>query len=82
VRVTEQIDLSTTVKFVYVYFSGEQVPFTKRGRMGVVHGSVRQHFQVRTAGWRYKATGSGLRRAGLVRPLRVAVTPPAVPLRL
>jgi len=48
VRVTEQIDLSTTVKFVYVYFSGEQVPFTKRGRMGVVHGSVRQHFQVRT----------------------------------
>ena len=47
VRVTEQIDMSTTVKFVYVYFSGEGVPFTKRGRMGVVHGNVRKHFQVR-----------------------------------
>ena len=46
VRVTEQIDMSTTVKFVYIYFQGEGVPFTKRGRMGVVHGNIRKNFQV------------------------------------
>jgi len=48
VRITEVIDgVSKTVKFLYIYFTGEQVPYNKRGRLGVVHGGVRQHFQVR-----------------------------------
>jgi len=51
VRITELIDgVSKTVKFLYIYFTGEEVPYNKRGRLGVVHGGVRQHFQVRPAG--------------------------------
>jgi len=44
VRETEQIDLSTTVKFVYIYFVGEEVPFAKRGRIGIVQGDVKRYF--------------------------------------
>jgi len=44
VRETEQIDLSTTVKFVFVYFVGEEVPFAKRGRIGIVQGDVKRYF--------------------------------------
>ena len=39
--------VESTVKFVYVHWIGESVPFAKRGKFGVVHGSVEQHFQVR-----------------------------------
>ena len=35
-----------TVKFVYVHWVGESVPFSKKGKFGVVHGSVKEHFQV------------------------------------
>lgn len=38
--------MSTTVKFIYVHWFGEGVPFAKKGRFGVVHGSVKQLFQV------------------------------------
>lgn len=45
VRIEEQIDQSTTVKFVYIHWIGMQVPFTKKGKYGVVHGSVKKHFE-------------------------------------
>lgn len=47
VRLEELVDnyLSKTVKFVYVHWVGESVPFTKKGKFGVVHGSVERHFQ-------------------------------------
>ena len=38
-----------TVKFVYVHWVGESVPFSKKGKFGVVHGSVKEHFQVFSA---------------------------------
>lgn len=38
--------MSTTVKFVYVKWSGGSVPFTKRGRYGVVQGSIEKLFVV------------------------------------
>ena len=49
VRLVELVDsyVESTVKFVYVHWIGESVPFAKRGKFGVVHGSVEQHFQVR-----------------------------------
>ena len=47
VRLEEEIDMSTSVKFVYVHWVGDHVPFTKKGRFGVVHGSVVQWFNVR-----------------------------------
>lgn len=43
-RITQKIDLSTTVKFVYIYFVGENVPFVKQGRLGIVQGDVKRHF--------------------------------------
>ena len=48
VRLVELVDsyVESTVKFVYVHWIGESVPFAKRGKFGVVHGSVEQHFQV------------------------------------
>ena len=48
VRLVELVDsyVESTVKFVYVHWVGESVPFAKRGKFGVVHGSVEQHFQV------------------------------------
>lgn len=47
VRLVELVDnyVESTVKFVYVHWVGESVPFAKRGKFGVVHGSVEQHFQ-------------------------------------
>ena len=49
VRLVELVDsyVESTVKFVYVHWVGESVPFTKKGKFGVVHGSVEEHFQVR-----------------------------------
>lgn len=44
VRTVEKVDLSTTVKFVYVHWSGNDFPFAKRGRFGVVHGSIQERF--------------------------------------
>ena len=38
--------IEKTVKFVYVHWVGDKVPFTKKGKFGVVHGSVEEHFQV------------------------------------
>jgi len=48
VRLVELVDsyVESTVKFVYVHWVGESVPFTKKGKFGVVHGSVEEHFQV------------------------------------
>ncbi|XP_062515450.1 uncharacterized protein LOC134190924 [Corticium candelabrum] len=45
IRLEETIDMSTTVKFVYIHWLGEDVPFAKKGRFGVVHGSIREQFQ-------------------------------------
>ncbi|XP_078383186.1 uncharacterized protein LOC144665761 [Oculina patagonica] len=47
VRLEESVDnyVEKTVKFVYVHWVGESVPFTKKGKFGVVHGSVQEHFQ-------------------------------------
>jgi len=44
VRMQEQFDISTNIKFVYIHWIGEKVPFSKKGRYGVVHGSVRDQF--------------------------------------
>ncbi|KAI8922925.1 hypothetical protein BC831DRAFT_473782 [Entophlyctis helioformis] len=44
-RVTTKVDLSTTVKFVYIYNLGEGLGFAKKGRFGVVKGDVTKHFQ-------------------------------------
>ncbi len=46
VRFQEQIDQSSTVKFVYIHWIGKQVPFTMKGRYGIVHGSVKKSFEV------------------------------------
>lgn len=40
VRVTEKVDLSTTVKFVYMHFEGPNLSFVKKGRYAVVRGHV------------------------------------------
>lgn len=47
VRLEELVDsyVEKTVKFVYVHWIGDNVPFTKKGKFGVVHGSVQKHFQ-------------------------------------
>lgn len=47
VRLEELVDsyVEKTVKFVYIHWIGESVPFTKKGKFGVVHGSVEVHFQ-------------------------------------
>ena len=44
VRVEETIDVSTTVKFAYITWQGPDFPFTKRGKFGVVHGSINKLF--------------------------------------
>ena len=46
VRLEETIDMSSTVKFVYVHWIGKDVPFVKRGKYGVVQGSIEKHFSV------------------------------------
>ena len=38
--------MSSTVKFVYIHWVGEKVPFNKKGRFGVVHGSIKNYFTV------------------------------------
>lgn len=43
-RFEETIDMSTTVKFVYVHWMGKSVPFVKRGKFGVVQGSIENQF--------------------------------------
>lgn len=43
-RVTETIDMSQTTKFVYVRFLGPEVSFSKKGKYGVVSGSVDKIF--------------------------------------
>lgn len=40
------IDMSTAIKFIYVHWVGTKVPFAKRGRFGVVSGSVKNLFNV------------------------------------
>lgn len=44
-RVTTKVDLSMTVKFVYIHQVGDNVGFAKRGRFSVVHGAVVPFFQ-------------------------------------
>lgn len=46
VRLEETIDMSTTIKFVYIRWCGVNVPFTMRGKYGVVQGSVEKLFTV------------------------------------
>ena len=48
VRLEETFDMSTTVKFVYVHWVGKDIPYAKRGKYGVVHGSIEQYFSVST----------------------------------
>ncbi|XP_052789352.1 uncharacterized protein LOC128224630 [Mya arenaria] len=43
-RYKSTYDMSTTVKFVYFRWLGEDVAFTKKGKFAVVHGSVRERF--------------------------------------
>lgn len=43
-RLTTTVDVSTTVKFIYIHWVGDKVPFAKKGRFGVVSGSVKEHF--------------------------------------
>ncbi len=38
--------MSTTIKFVYIRWTGTSVPFTKKGKLGVIHGSIEKHFNV------------------------------------
>jgi len=40
--------MSTAIKFVYVHWVGKNVPFAKKGRFGVVSGSVKALFNVST----------------------------------
>ncbi|XP_064393864.1 uncharacterized protein LOC135341280 [Halichondria panicea] len=44
VRLEETFDMSTTIKFVYIRWTGTSVPFTKKGKLGVIHGSIEKHF--------------------------------------
>lgn len=43
-RMEHTIDMSTAIKFIYVHWVGTSVPFAKRGRFGVVSGSVKNLF--------------------------------------
>lgn len=43
-RYETKFDLSTTVKFVYIHWIGESLPVAKKGRYGVVHGSIEARF--------------------------------------
>lgn len=43
-RYESTFDMSNTVKFVYFHWVGDQVSFVKKGRFGVVHGSVEDKF--------------------------------------
>ncbi|XP_005097636.1 uncharacterized protein LOC101858936 [Aplysia californica] len=43
-RYETKFDMSTTVKFVYIRWIGESVAVGKKGRYGVVHGSISSRF--------------------------------------
>ncbi|XP_059148978.1 uncharacterized protein LOC131936091 isoform X2 [Physella acuta] len=43
-RYETKFDLSTTVKFVYIHWIGDSLPVAKKGRYGVVHGSIESKF--------------------------------------
>lgn len=38
--------MSETTKFVYITWAGKGVSFAKRGKYGVVSGSIEKHFSV------------------------------------
>jgi len=40
VRVTDKIDQSVTVKFVFIIWCGEKVPFVQKGKMTTHKGSI------------------------------------------
>lgn len=44
VRMEETFDMSTTVKFVYVHWVGKDIPYVRKGKYGVVHGSIEEYF--------------------------------------
>ncbi|KNC97305.1 uncharacterized protein SPPG_07234 [Spizellomyces punctatus DAOM BR117] len=43
-RMTNKVDLSTTVKFVYIYNFADKLSFAKKGRFGVVKGDATKYF--------------------------------------
>jgi len=43
-RYKSTFDMSTTVKFIYFRWLGEEVPFNKKGKFGVVRGSIQEYF--------------------------------------
>ncbi|XP_050389533.1 uncharacterized protein LOC126808659 [Patella vulgata] len=43
-RYETKFDMSLTIKFVYFRWIGDKVPIQKKGRFGVVKGSVEKHF--------------------------------------
>ncbi|KAH9487626.1 hypothetical protein Btru_070279 [Bulinus truncatus] len=43
-RYETKFDLSTTVKFVYIHWIGDKIAVGKKGRYGVVHGSIESKF--------------------------------------
>ncbi|KAI9101211.1 hypothetical protein DFS34DRAFT_461108 [Phlyctochytrium arcticum] len=43
-RMTNQVDMSTTVKFVYIYSFADKLSFVKKGRFGVVKGDATKYF--------------------------------------
>lgn len=43
-RYESTFDMSNTIKFVYFRWMGDQIPFGKKGRYGVVHGSIEEKF--------------------------------------
>ncbi|KAK0065608.1 hypothetical protein BgiMline_020825 [Biomphalaria glabrata] len=43
-RYETKFDLSTTVKFVYIHWIGDKIAIGKKGRYGVVHGSIESRF--------------------------------------
>uniref|UniRef100_A0A0B6YA28 Coactosin-like protein n=1 Tax=Arion vulgaris TaxID=1028688 RepID=A0A0B6YA28_9EUPU len=44
VRYETKFDMSTTIKFVYIHWIGENLPVGKKGRYGVIHGSIESRF--------------------------------------
>ena len=49
VRLEQTIDMSATIKFVYVILGGKDVAFIKKGKFGVVQGAIQALFSVRIA---------------------------------
>ena len=47
VRLEQPFDMSTTVKFAYIVLAGNNVPFVKKGKFGVVQGAIESLFSVR-----------------------------------